>query len=59
MKKYVIQDVTDRQFYCENNEWSEDGGSAFQFDTIQLAWDKAIEVNKENGWMLTVLPVIV
>lgn len=58
MKKYIIQDVSDRFFLCEDDTWSEDARAALLFDTIQLGWDKAIEVHNKSGWILTVLPVI-
>ena len=58
MKKYVIQDVNDRQFYCENNEWSDNAGSALQFPDIQTAWLEAVKIHENGEWIVTVLPVI-
>lgn len=58
MKKYVIQDVTDKQYYCDDNTWSADVSDAILFDILQDAWNKAIEINKEKQYVLTVIPIL-
>lgn len=58
MKKYVIQDVDDKQYYASNNEWCSDVDTALMFEKIEEAWTKAVELNKECNYTLSVIPII-
>lgn len=57
MKKYVIQDVEDRQFYCEGNLWSIDVTLALAFTLEIDAWDIATNLYVTSDYVLTVLPI--
>jgi hypothetical protein len=59
MKKYVIQDVNDHKFLCDDNTWSEDVQDALLLDSMQAGWDKAIEINKIEKYPLTVVIIII
>jgi len=58
MKKYAIQDVTDKQYYADNNQWSSSIEDALHFNNEDEAWEIAIVLNRDFSFTLTVIPII-
>lgn len=57
MKKYVIQDVEDGQYFCNDNTWSPDINDALIFDDENKAWEEANVIFSKNNYVLTVISV--
>jgi hypothetical protein len=58
MKKYVIQDVEDKMYYADDNQWTEDINNALHFATEEEAFDVAFTLKDDHDYILTVITII-
>lgn len=58
MKKYVIQDVEDKMYYADNNQWAENVNNALHFATEAEAFDVAFTLKDNHDYILTVITIV-
>lgn len=58
MEKYVIQDVDDKKYYADNNQWSDTVNDALHFSTQEEALKTAYQLNVDYNYTLTVIFII-
>lgn len=58
MKKYVIQDLEDKMYYADNNQWSDTVNDALHFSTQEEALKTAYQLNVDYNYTLTVIFII-
>ena len=58
MERYVIQDVDDKKYYADDNQWSDTVNDALHFSTKEEALKTAYQLNVDYNYTLTVIFII-